>query len=151
MARVGDPRQRSCKNAGTGGFALADNNATTPIAVALVDTDGMAYPDIKPTVKKANVATDVIYGKFVGFDVGSNEVTVAVGGIQSFKKITGTDVEAADIGKGIIATTTAGEVDTHVDQVTPANSGNQGTGVVIGRSGTDILWVDLSAGSRGVV
>lgn len=151
MARVCDPRHRSCKNASSGGFAVADNNATDPIAVALVDTDGVAYPDIKPTVKKADAATDVIYGKFVGFDEGASEVTVAVGGIQSFKKIAATPVSADDIGRGIIATTTAGEVDIHVDTVTPANSGNQGTGVVVGRDGTDILWVDLSAGSRGVV
>ena len=138
MATVGHVNARSCRNASTGGFAVADNQATNPIAAAVVDTDGMAYPDLKPTVKKSDAASDVIYGKFDTFDQGSEDVTIVTGGIQSFYKMNA--VAAADIGRGIIATTTAGQVDT---------SATQGTGVVVGRSGTNILWVDLDAGTRG--
>ena len=139
MAHIGDPRHRTCKNASSGGFAAADNRATTPIAVGLVDSDGVGYPDIKPTVRKAVVADNNIYGVFVGYDVGSGDVTVATGGIQAFTKSAAS--ADTDIGFGISGddTTNAGEVTTGT---------NKGSGVVVGRSGTT-LWVDLDGNSRG--
>lgn len=139
MARVGDPRHRTCKNASSGGFALADNDSTSPIAVGLVDSDGVGYPDIKPTVRKAVAADNNVYGVFVGFDQGTSEVTVATGGIQAFVKSSAS--AATDIGDGISGddTNNAGEVTT---------GDNKGSGVVVGRNGTT-LWVDLDASTRG--
>jgi len=138
MASVGHANTLTCKNASTGGFSAADNNTDAPdIAVGLVDSDSVTYPDVKPTVRKAVAADDNIYGKFVHYEVATNEVTIARGGIQSFVKSAAS--VAADIGMGIIGVATAGQVDT---------ADNKGSGVVIGRNGTTV-WVDLDAGSRG--
>ena len=139
MARIGDPRHRTCKNASSGGFGASDNESTTPIAVGLVDSDGVGYPDIKPTVRKAVSADNNVYGVFVGYDVGSGDVTVATGGIQAFTKSAAS--AATDIGDGI-----SGDDTTSAGQVTTGD--NKGSGVVVGRSGST-LWVDLDASSRG--
>ena len=138
MATVGHVNARSCRSASTGGFAVADNQSTTPIAASLADVTGMAYPNLKPVVKKADTGNEPIYGKFESFDQGSEDVTIATGGIQSFQKSTAH--AAADIGRGIIAGAAAGQVET---------SATQGVGMVVGRGAGNLIWVDLDAGTRG--
>ena len=140
MATVGHVNARSCRNGGSGNtaIAVADNQSTTPIAVSLTDVSGMAYPDLKPAVKKADTGGEPIYGKFDSFDQGSDDITVVTGGIQSFLKSTAH--AAGDIGDGIIAGAAPGQVET---------SATQGVGQVVGRGAGNIIWVDLDAGTRG--
>ena len=139
MATVGHVNARSCRSASTEGFSVADNQATAPIAASLVDGGAtMAYPDLKPTVKKSNAATETIYGVFETFDQGSEDVTVLTGGIQAFQKNGAT--AATDIGMGIVPAGAAG------GQVDVSNT--KGVGVVVGRGANNTLWVDLDASDR---
>ena len=120
------------------GFSREDNNKGLVVSII----DGTTADNVntfgEPLVEKTATAGQKIYGVLETVTDGSEKLTIITAGIVRVKKAASTVVE--DLGAGIIATTTAGEVAT----LAPDNSGGKGKGTVVSRSG-NWLWVDLCA------
>ena len=130
----GDNNIRTCTAANATAFSQSDNESTTPIAVRLAGSTASNSP--YPVVRKPAADDDDIYGLFVSFIAKTNQVTVAVGGIQEFEA-EGAGIDLTnDIGKGIDAKGTSGEVKA-------ATSG--GRGVIVGGRSTTRIYVDLDS------
>ena len=120
------------------GFSREDNNKGLVVSII----DGATADNVntfgEPLVEKTATAGQKIYGVLETITDGSEKLTIITAGIVRVKKESTT--AAADLGAGIIATTTAGEVAT----LPPDNPAGKGKGTVVSRSG-NYLWVDLCA------
>ena len=136
MARSqGELTVRRCRPAtgSTTPLTEADNRSTEPIAVGI--STSITGVGTEPSVEKA---AGNIYGLFESFadnDVaGDVKIGVITGGVVRFQA--GTDAGAGDLGKGIKADSTAGQV-----KATDA-AGDFGRGCIVGYE-TGYIWVDL--------
>ena len=129
----------------TGAAALTEtlNQSTTPIAIGLSTADSGVGTE--PSVERA---TGNVYGLFESYQdngagtsaVSEQRVGVITGGIVRF--VAGTAAVAADLGKGVIADTNAGEVKP------TAAATDLGKGAIVGFEtvgAVNYVWVDLDA------
>lgn len=128
---------RGAKNAAgvLSGFVKADNDAGLAVTITPGGTTDNVNTFGEPLVQKTAAAGDIVYGILLTVDDGAQKLTVAAEGIVRVRKNAAS--VAADIGRGIIGTTDAG-------QVTTINTPGSGKGKVIARDG-NYLWVDLNA------
>ena len=114
------------------------NQATGYLAVTVVADNETTSPT--PNVELASTANKRVYGALVTFNSATGRCGIQRTGIAPFKA--NGVVPNTDLGTGVVGFGVAGPPNT-MGQV-DAGTGGDGTGTVIGRTGS-IAWVDLDA------